>query len=250
MEDSTKRFSDRVENYKRFRPSYPHEAIEYLFREFDIPADAVVADVGSGTGILTELLLPRVSKVYAVEPNHEMSQAAVARLGHRTGFVPQKGTSDHTGIESHTVDGVFAAQAAHWFDLPKTKKEFSRILKGGGSIFLIWNKRQVDSDFLVDYENLVGSIPGYSEVSHHSLSLETLKDFLGPRFQVRSFPNAQSFDFEGLHGRFCSSSYTPPINTPEYDDYRSRLRRLFDQHAVDDRVTFPYRTEVYSGQLP
>jgi len=247
--NSTTRFSDRVDDYQKFRPNYPRQALAYLGSELGISSRTVAADVGSGTGIFTEQLLPLVASVWAVEPNQEMRQAAEARLGDHPKFHSLNGTSEATGLADHSVDAVFAAQAFHWFDRPKTKVEWKRILRPGGTVVLLWNKRRIDSDFLREYEALVQSIPGYAEVTHHNVTPEVLGEFLGPSYRLKTFPHSQEFDLAGLLGRFQSSSYTPREGTKEYHEVRARLEEIFRRTAVDGTVAFAYETEVYSGHL-
>src|ERR1035437_8207813 len=178
MSNSTTRFSDRVFNYTKYRPSYPNEAIDYLCAEYRISLESVVADIGSGTGIFTEQILPFIGMIFAVEPNQEMRTAAETKLGSNNRFHSCAGTSEKSGLPNQSVDFIVAAQAFHWFDLPKTHIEFRRILRPNGFVFLIWNKRQMNSEFLLSYDELLHSIPGYSEVTHHNITPEILSGFL------------------------------------------------------------------------
>jgi SAM-dependent methyltransferase len=249
MKNSTTRFSDRVSNYTKFRPSYPKSAIEYICSEYKVSAESVVADVGSGTGIFTNQILPFVKSVFAVEPNAEMRRVAENQLGNSQKFKSLGGTSENTGIPDQSIDFIFAAQAAHWFDLEKTKKEFLRILRPNGVVFLIWNKRQMNTSFLQEYEKLVQAIPGYSEVTHQNLTESILRTFLGSTFRCKTFPNSQKFNFEGLLGRFSSSSYTPAEGSDEYFEIKRKLEELFHGTSVNGEISFNYETEVYSGKI-
>ena len=153
---SEQRFSDRVENYVRYRPSYPQEIIPLLQRETGLIPQHVIADVGSGTGISAELFLRAGSVVHAVEPNREMRAAAERLLAHFPNFHSVDGTAQATTLPDHGVDFIVAAQAFHWFNTPETRAEFSRILKPGGHIVLIWNERRLDSTpFLQAFEQLL-----------------------------------------------------------------------------------------------
>lgn len=249
MNNSTTRFSDRASNYVRYRPSYPKEAITYIFSEFGIQSNAVVADIGSGTGIFTELLLPLVETVFAVEPNTEMREAAVARLHKNSRFQSINGSSESSKLGDKSLDFIFSAQAAHWFDLPETKKEFRRILKPNGTVVFIWNKRQINSEFLQEYEALLQSIPDYLEVTHNNLTEDALKEFLGYRYKKKTFANSQTFDLDGLLGRFSSSSYAPKEGTADYFEVKKKLEYIFSKTSVEGEVSFNYITEVYSGRI-
>src|SRR5437773_7925164 len=115
----TRRFSSRVGNYARCRPSYPPEIIEILRQECGLTSDSVIADVASGTGIFTRLLLENGNRVYGVEPNQAMRESGESYLANYRKFTSVPGTAEATTLISASVDLVTAAQAAHWFDREK-----------------------------------------------------------------------------------------------------------------------------------
>src|SRR6266436_8813720 len=112
MTDSTQRFSDRVENYIRYRPSYPPEVLETLRVECRLSPAATVADIASGSGIFTRLLLENGNRVYGVEPNREMREAAERLLAGFPSFTSVAGTAEATSLADQSVDFATAAQAA------------------------------------------------------------------------------------------------------------------------------------------
>lgn len=146
------RFSDRVENYVKYRPGYPLTAIDYLEKHANLQHRSTIADVGAGTGIFTSLLLDAGYKVFAVEPNQPMRKAAEELLGSNVNFISTDGTADATRLTTNSVDLIVCAQAFHWFNTPETVIEFQRILKPGGYVALIWNKREsVDDHMAIEY---------------------------------------------------------------------------------------------------
>jgi SAM-dependent methyltransferase len=246
-----KRFSDRVENYVHFRPRYPDEVIAMLKSDAGLAPEAVIADVGSGTGISTEPFLRVGCTVFGVEPNREMREAAEKFLAGYPAFHSVNGTAGATTLEACTVDIVVAAQAFHWFNTAGTRAEFSRILKPDGQVVLMWNERKLDATpFLRDYEKLLLRFgTDYSAVRHENIGgAELRRFFIGGRFRNHTFANQQQFDFDGLKGRLLSSSYAPPAGEPGHEVMMAELRRLFDAHEVDGRVTFEYDTRVYLGR--
>lgn len=248
----TLRFSDRVENYISYRPQYP-QAMWELFREhLHLTPKSVVADVGSGTGILTEPLLHNAATVYAIEPNRDMREAAERLLHSSPGLKSIDGTAEATTLPDRSVDLITAAQAFHWFDRERTRAEFRRILRPGGFVALIWNDRRTDTTpFLRSYEQLLlDRATDYREVNHKNIDDATLKDFFAPTgYQTATFDNTQYFDYDGLAGRLLSSSYAPLPGHPNHEPMMTELRRIFDRYAVHNQVAFEYDTRVYYGRL-
>ncbi len=132
VRDATQRFSSRVEDYARYRPGYPPEVIQLLKTECGLAAESVVADIASGTGIFTRIVLEAGAHVFGVEPNAKMRRAAEKFLAGYASFTCLNGTAESTTLPDHSVDIITAAQAAHWFDPSKARQEFVRILKPGG----------------------------------------------------------------------------------------------------------------------
>ncbi len=158
MKDTTKRFSNRVENYIKYRPSYPQKLIDYLIEIVGINKNSTVADIGSGTGIFTKLLVDKVKTIYAVEPNNEMRSAAIKAFGNFSNCFSVNATAENTTLENNSIDFITSAQAFHWFNIPKSKLEFKRILKRDGKLILIWNNRVNNTEFLKVYEEALKSI--------------------------------------------------------------------------------------------
>lgn len=250
-QNSTGRFSNRVEDYKRYRPSYPEAIVAYLEQKEGLLAQSVIADIGAGTGISSRLFLEQGYPVIAVEPNAAMRQAAEKDLQHFEAFRTQDGTAENTGLEAHSIDALVAAQAFHWFDKDAVKKEFRRILKPGGLVVLIWNERQVQTDFEREYDQLILDYAiDYVQVRHRNIDYESIKAFFAPQTCSRQlFTNQQTFNFEGLKGRLLSSSYIPKEDHPRYEAMITDLHNLFERHQVDNSIRIHYETQVYTGKL-
>lgn len=248
---ATTRFSDRVENYIRYRPGYPPSVLACLVGEFGLRSDHLIADVGSGTGISAEVFLRHGCTVYGVEPNPDMRAAAERLLAAYPRFSSINGTAERTTLPNASVDWIVAAQAFHWFDVPAARREFSRILRTGGRALLIWNERREDTPFLAAYEALIREYAtDYAQVRHENARANgRIEQFYGSTPAERTFDNEQRFNFEGLAGRLLSSSYVPNRGTPRCDTMLSALRRLFDAHAENGRVAILYTTRVLVGGL-
>ena len=250
--DPTSRFSDRVSAYRRFRPGYPAALFDHLQRQCGLDERTVIADIGSGTGILTRCWLERGYRVFAVEPNGPMRAVAEELLGDRDRFVSRAGRAERTSLDSASIDLLTAAQAFHWFDRDATRREFRRVLRADGWVAIIWNdRRKTSTPFLEAYERLLlehGT--DYVEVDHTRIEAPELAEFFGPRGYHRArFDNHQQLDLPGLEGRLESSSYAPPAGSAAYEPMIRDLRQIFAAYSSAGTVTLEYDTVVYYGHL-
>jgi SAM-dependent methyltransferase len=247
--DNTQRFSNKVENYVKYRPHYPAVIVTYLQERFGFTSGAI-ADVGAGTGILTKLFLDAGYKVFAVEPNGPMLAKAITLLNDYPGFTAVTGTAENTTLANNSVDAVMAAQAFHWFDAEKSKAEFTRILKANGLVLLVWNERRIASAFEKEYEVLINRHgKDYVQVKHRNIEVSDLAAFFAPApMELKEFSNQQVFDFEGFKGRLLSSSYMPVPTDPGYDDMITALQELFNKYQQAGTITITYDTKVYAGR--
>lgn len=251
MSDSVSRFTTRVKNYAKYRPTYPQSLIDLLKAECGLTAESVIADIGSGTGILSELFLKNGNTVLAVEPNSAMREVAEGLLKPYPRFVNVQGTAESTTLASTSVNFITAGQAFHWFETAKARAEFARILKPLGWVVLVWNERRLDSTpFLRDYEQIMMRYgTDYNQVRLENATSRLPSFFASQRFKLESFENIQDFDFEGLRGRVQSSSYTPEPGNPGFSPLMVNLREIYETHQKNGRVAFEYDTRVYYGHL-
>jgi SAM-dependent methyltransferase len=249
--NATSRFSDRVENYVRYRPGYPPEALAALKAEYGLLPSHVAADIAYGTGLWTRMLLEKGNRVFGVEPNAEMRAAGERFLADFPNFTSVAGTAEATTLPNQSVDFVTAAQAAHWFDREKARREFVRILKPGGWLVLLWNERVTDSTaFLRHYEQLLLTYGTDYQDVRHERTTDAVNEFFDPApFEQRIFEMRQEFDYAGVEGRLLSSSYAPGPGDPKHVPMLQELRRIFERDAVNGRACFEYKTRVYFGQL-
>jgi ubiquinone/menaquinone biosynthesis C-methylase UbiE len=249
--DPTLRFSSRVENYIRYRPGYPPQVLDTLKTECGLSHTSIVADVACGTGIFTRMLLENGNRVFGIEPNREMREAADRLLAAYSNFTSVAGTAEASNLPDHCVDLATAAQAAHWFDLSKARREFARILKPEGWAVLIWNERSTDTTpFLRAYEDLLLRYGTDYERVRHEHTTDNISDFFAPTpYESRVFDMAQEFAYADLEGRLLSSSYAPMPGHPSHDPMLEELRHIFWNYNIDGRVRMDYITRVYFGRL-
>ena len=250
--NSKERFSSRVADYVRYRPGYPVAILEPLRDECGLTSEAVVADVGSGTGLLARLFLENGNVVFGVEPNAEMRAAGEQFLQSYAKFRSIAGSAEATTLPAASVGFVIVGQAFHWFDLVAARREFARILRAGGCVAVLWNERRVETSALLRaYEELLRKYsPEYAQVSARYPEDQRMTEFFAPgRFHQSIFPNEQLFDFEGLRGRLLSSSYSPPKGHPNHEPMLADLRRIFDAHNHKGYARIEYTTHLYYGRM-
>jgi ubiquinone/menaquinone biosynthesis C-methylase UbiE len=251
MHNSTTRFSNRVEQYVKYRPSYPRDIIPFLEKNVALISSFSIADIGSGTGISSKLFLDNGNTVYAVEPNNNMRNKAEELLHSYDSFISIQGTAEHTTLADASIDMIVAGQAFHWFDHAKTKSEFRRIAKPHAHCILIWNERMIASEFEKGYEQLLFEYAtDYKEVDHRNVSEQKIAQFFAPNdFMLKVFPNKQVFDFEGVKGRMLSSSYVPDETNSNFNAMINALKKLFAECQVNNEVQFNYETKVFIGKM-
>lgn len=252
MSDPTTRFSGRVEDYVRYRPHYPPAVVRALEEGCGLSSDSVVADVGSGTGILSQTVLELGSRVFGVEPNREMREAGERMLARFPRFTSVDGRAEETTLPDASVDFVMAGQAFHWFDRERSHAEFARILRPGGWVTLVWNKRRkTGTPLVVAYERLLlEHALDYTAVDHDRITDGMIAEFFGPAaVQVRSFENHQVLDYAALEGYLRSASYVPAPGHPSHATMVQALRVIFDELEVGGSVVLEHDTLLYFGQL-
>ena len=251
MLNPTERFTKRVENYRKYRPGYPPEIITLLNSVCGLTANSVVADLGFGTGLFTELFLKHGNRVFGVEPNAEMRRAGEDALKSYPNFTSVIATAEDTTLPDDSVDFIVAGQAFHWFDRSQARPEFERILKPAGWVVLVWNGYRMESSrMMTDYQGLVSRYgTDYSEVQREVVGIDVETFYAPGPCEHARFAFRQRFDYPGLEGRLLSSSYAPEPDHPNYQAMLRDLRSVFEANQEGGQVNFDYETEVYYGQL-
>jgi SAM-dependent methyltransferase len=249
--DPRERFSDRVEDYVRYRPGYPRAWLDWVAGETGLEPGRVVIDLGAGTGILSSLLLASGATVIGVEPNGPMRAAAERLLAAEERFACMNGSAEATGLAAESADLATAGQAFHWFDVGRTRTELLRVLRPPGWVALVWNMR-TSTPFNDAYEAMLEEFaPEYPAVRARDRVLDESLSLLFASKQpmVAHFPNAQRLDEAALRGRLLSSSYVPKPGHPAHDRLIVRAHAVFAEHSRGGLVELAYDTVSYVGQL-
>ncbi|WP_120512230.1 class I SAM-dependent methyltransferase [Photobacterium salinisoli] len=251
MTGNTERFSDRVDDYLKYRPGYPQALIETLVSQTHLGSQSQVADIGAGTGILTKLLLEQGLQVSAIEPNDAMRQAADHQLADYSGYTSFAAPAERTGLADASVDLITAAQSFHWFCNAQTRTEFQRIAKPGAHLALIWNQRKLSTPIQQQYDELLTRYgTDYTSINHMNLTDGDLRHFFADgQMQTLTFAYRQYFDLDGFIGRVRSASYCPPQDSTAFHALTDALTALFNAHQIGGQIMFDYDTNLYLGNI-
>jgi SAM-dependent methyltransferase len=244
--DPAQRFSSRVEAYARYRPSYPRETLGLLERECGLTATSMIADIGSGTGLLARLFLAFGCEVTGVEPNPGMRAAGERMLSGEPRFHSVDGRAEATTLPDGSVDFVTAGQAFHWFEPAAARAEFQRILQPAGWVVLIWNERLVTPGFMAEHEDLLNK---FAREKSHPADADFNAFYGHANWRSERIPNRQSLDEEGLRGRIESSSWSPLPGADGYEAMMQEMSRLFRKYEKAGGVTIEYETNIWWGML-
>jgi ubiquinone/menaquinone biosynthesis C-methylase UbiE len=236
------RFSDRVLDYVKYRPSYPPEAINKIIAEFENLPAVVAADIGAGTGISSWLLAQRGMRVIAIEPNAQMRQVAEAH--------PQiemhTGTAEATDLTNQSIDLITCFQSFHWFDPQPTLLEFHRILKPSGRLAIVWNTWDITEELTQQYRQLILNASQNHPAEFRKNSIDSLQNH--PKFrnvEHYQFFHQQTFDLAGLIGRTRSISYVPQAG-PVYQQLITDVHNFFTQNQDSQGlIQLSYCSDVY-----
>jgi ubiquinone/menaquinone biosynthesis C-methylase UbiE len=248
MNDNVNKFTDKAENYAKYRLNYPNEILNY-FNDYNFSNDSIIADIGSGTGKLSKIFLENGNIVYAVEPNDNMRNMAYTLLNRFKNHISIKGTAEITTLQSGIIDFIVVGQAFHWFDAIKALNEFKRILKNNGVLVLIWYSRKLDTPFFNEYDNILKNFPDYKGSDHRNTSDEIIEKYFVEKYKKIIFDYNRELTFTELLGSFSSSSYTPKEGTKEYNDSKILLEKIFDKYEKNDKVIFDIEFTIYIGRI-
>ncbi|MEK4508400.1 SAM-dependent methyltransferase [Paenibacillus anaericanus] len=248
----TNKFTGKATIYSKYRSSYPMAYIDYLINRNGLTNTHTLADIGSGTGILTKQLLDQNLKVIAIEPNNDMRISAEDELNHYEQFTSLNAAAENTGLPNSSVDLITVAQAFHWFDKDKFKLECQRILKQDANVALVWNSKVSSSDLVLEnaeicrkhcsaFVGFSGGIEETPEMFQHF--------FRNGTYEYKEFENHLEYDLNSFIGRNLSSSYAPKETDDSYSHFIQSLSELYYKYSKNNVLIMPNLTRSYIGQV-
>ncbi len=250
--DTIKKFTGKADIYNKYRPNYPQVYINYLVSYNNLTSDKTIADIGSGTGVLTQQLLEKNLKVIAVEPNNDMRSIAEKRLNNNPNFVSINGTAENTGLRNESIDLITVGQAFHWFDKVKFRNECMRILKPNSNVALVWNSRDISSQLVEENAEVCKHIcPLFKGFSG---GIEETPDifkqfFRDGKYEYYTFRNDIEYDLDSFIGRNLSASYAPKSADSNYKVFVEAVTELFIKYSKDKKIILPNITLSYIGKV-
>lgn len=249
--NATEKFSGLASVYSAGRPAYAEKFLAELYEKFGFSSDSVIADIGSGTGKFAKQMLERGFYVYCIEPNEDMRSQSITELGEYKNKSIIAGDAENTTLEDNSVDFITSAQAFHWFDTERFKKECKRIIKPDGKVFLIWNMRDMDSEIAQKIQRICEKYcPNFKGFGGGiQRDDERIKSFFDGGYKRIEYDNPLCYDREKFISRSLSSSYSLKPRDANYREYIGELEALFEEYAVSGEVTTPNKTIVYVGSV-
>jgi SAM-dependent methyltransferase len=233
-------FGAAADEYERARPTYPDAAVDWL-----LPAGVhTVLDLGAGTGKLTRSLVSRHLDVIAVEPIGEMRQILQQQLPDVRVFA---GAAESIPLADSSVDAVTVAQAWHWVDPSRALPEVARVLRPGGALCLVWNRREES----VDWVRALSDVMGSSDADLIHMDEVTIGAPFGP-MQTFDVAWQRPMDLELLLNMVRSRSYFITATHARREETLAGVRALVNSHPALSSGTFqmPYRTYCFRAELP
>ncbi len=146
-------------NYDKVRSSYSPLVVEEVRKLFSEKKQLRIAEVGAGSGNFTDVIINAgldIKELYIIEPDENGIEIHKKKFLEKTTYplFYKNKTSDSTGLEDHSVDIIFVAQAFHWFNIEATKNEFRRILNLQGKIFILGRFLDQEDSISAEYISL------------------------------------------------------------------------------------------------
>lgn len=234
-------FVRAAREYERGRPGYPPECVAYIVGAGRLGPGRTVVDLAAGTGKLTRELVASGAHVVAVEPLEEMRVILEESV---PGARVREGLAEETGLPAASADAVTVAQAFHWFATDAALTEIGRVLRPGGLLFLVWNRRDVSDPVQKEISRLtapfVGDAPSYSSDEWRRIMAAT--ELFAAAGEHHCY-SEQEVDQHSIVDRVASTSYIATLEGREKTELLSRVAALVPDRGT---VSLAYDTATYS----
>ncbi len=242
-------FESKAEQYSDGRPSYAPEMIYKLLNDV-IQVDGNIADIGSGTGVLTKEFVKKGYEIYAVEPNEEMRKKAEQELSAYSNFHSVDAFAENTGLKDNSISLITVASAFHWFDVDKFKQECIRILTQKGVVCIIFNVRVFDDFSKKQSEICERYCNGFESLTHgYDKTVGSLENFFESSYATYRYDFPIEYTKQKFLSRSLSSSYAPLSDSENYKAFVREITALLDEAYETDTVKIANQTVMFVGRV-
>jgi SAM-dependent methyltransferase len=253
MQSTVKRFDGRAADYDHYRERYDANEILAPLRDWcGLTSEWLIADVGAGTGMLSDVFLANGNRVVAIEPNAEMRAACAQLHADEPRLEIREGTAEATGLTDASVDMVCSGRALHWFDLEAAMRDFRRVVRPGGWVVSVAAGRtefgrEENEAFVRELEQFSGSAKERLEA--YSAYTRMKNFFEDGEFHHYERGGELRMDWQHLRGMALSLSHTPRIGDPRFADFEHALKEFFGRYEKDGVVTWETRCCLNAGRI-
>ena len=242
-------YSTKAEKYAKYRWDYAASAIETIFDITQLSTNSSLAELGAGTGILTQHFAGKVERVYAIEPNREMRQILADRFESVPSISVMDTCAEDTKLPTKSVDVITVAQSIHWFDPGLARSEMLRILKNHGWLVILRNY-STDEELNKAIGKLMTEEYGVDfSASSPKLKEKPIHYYYGNNSYQRTIhPFQFQQSWEEFIGAMLSASYMPDENNPLYQKLEDEAGNIFSLHSKGGHLSVHGETELFIGQ--
>lgn len=246
VHDAARGFETAADAYERGRPEYPAAAIDRLAAALRLAPATPLLDVGAGTGKLARLVAARGAAVLAVEP----AAAMLSRLAGGPRVLRVRALAEELPLRSGAFAAAAAASAFHWFDGPRALRELHRVLRPGGRLALLWNRRDDRVAWVAALSGIVnrheGAAPRYRTGTWRA-AFDGAPALFTP-VEEGHWHHVHRLSPEGLLDRVRSISFVAALPPAGRDALLAEVRALLAAHpdtAGQAEVGLAYATDLH-----
>jgi len=244
--DSKELFTSKSKIYDAYRPKYSEQFIDSIIENYPLSHLAKIADIGAGTGILTQQLLRIGCEIFAIEPNKEMREIAENKFLNEKKCHVINGSAEKTTLNDNSMDLIIVAQAFHWFEIESFRKEFQRISKRNKAI-LVWNTKKTSQPYLAELEEVNQKYCKEFKGFSGGIEIDQISSFFDNHYIRKEFENNLRMKKHNFVNGILTGSYTPDKEDKDYEAYVQKIEEIFEKYCINGELIIENDTIAYSN---